>query len=72
MPNFPLTSDGSALAGHIDVTALELIPAGVAAMVLTALATALVITALRRREAEREPVLSDEEHALRRALRVDA
>ncbi len=72
MPNFPLPSDGSALAAQIDVSGLELIPAGVAAMVLTALGTALVITALRRRDAEREPAVSDEEPALRQALTVDA
>ncbi len=56
MPNFPLPSDGSAssLAAELSITGLDLIPAGVAAMVLTALGTVLVITALRRREAERE------------------
>ncbi len=74
MPSFPLPADGSAsaLATELSVTGLELIPAGVAAMVLTALGTALVITALRRREAGREAVRPEDERALRRAQRVDA
>jgi len=72
MPNFPLLSDGSSLAANVDVTGLELVPAGVAAMVLTALGAALVITALRRRDEEREPSGSDEEPVLRQALRADA
>ncbi len=70
----PLPSDGfpSALATELSVTGLDLIPATVAAMVLIALGTALVITALRRREAEREVVRAQDEHGLHRAPRVDA
>ena len=74
MPSFPLPAGGSAspLAAELSVTGLELIPAGVAAMVLIALGAALVITALRRRDAEREAILAEDERALRRAQKVDA
>jgi hypothetical protein len=71
MPNLPLHSDGS-LAAQLDVSGLELVPAGVAAMVLAAFGAALVITALRRRDAEREPAAGDDESVLRQAMRVDA
>ena len=71
MPNLSLLSDAPAthLTAEISISGLELIPAGVAAMVLTALGTALVITALRRREAERDEA---RQRTLRRAERVDA
>jgi hypothetical protein len=70
MPNLTLLSDASPahLAAEITVSGLDLIPAGVAALVLTALGTALVITALRRREAEREEAL----RTFPRAESVDA
>ena len=72
MPNLPLLSDASPahLAAEITVSGLDLIPAGVAAAVLASLGAALVVTALRRREAERAAI--EEESALRRARRVDA
>lgn len=75
MPTFPLRFDGSVstLAAELSITGFDLIPAGVAAMVLTALGTALVVTALKRRESEREGVVPDEETALPRIVqRVDA
>ena len=62
-----------AVAVRLSDAGLELVPAGVAAMVLVALGAALVITALRRREAEHEHASSDDDApAFARAQRVDA
>jgi hypothetical protein len=43
-----------AVAAELSDSGLDLVPAAVAAMVLAALSAALVITALRRREFERD------------------
>ena len=69
----PDAADVDAVAARLSDAGLELVPAGVAVMVLAALAAALVITALRRREAEQAPVDdSEDERALVGAKRVDA
>ncbi|WP_210479207.1 hypothetical protein [Naasia sp. SYSU D00948] len=74
MPYLPLPADASpsTLAAELTLSGLDLIPAGVAAAVLTALGTALVITAMRRSDAEREALAADDERALRGPQRVDA
>ncbi len=75
MPYFSLPDADAvdAVAARLGDAGLELVPAGVAAMVLAALGTALVITALRRREAEHEHgARDDDELAFVRAERVDA
>jgi hypothetical protein len=75
MLNFSLP-DGDAVdavAARLSDGGLELLPAGVAVMVLAALGAALVITALRRREAEQEQGRADDDElAFVRARRVDA
>jgi hypothetical protein len=62
MLNFTLPDAGAvdAVADRLSDAGLEVLPAAVAVMVLTALAAALVITALRRREGEQERGRSDD------------
>jgi hypothetical protein len=56
MLNFTLPDPDAldAVAARLTGGGLELVPAGVAVLVLTALGTALVISALRRREGRHE------------------
>jgi hypothetical protein len=76
MLNFSLPDADAvdAVAARLSGAGLELVPAGVAVLVLTALGAALVITALRRRdqEAVHPRVHESDEPALARAGRVDA
>ena len=64
----------NSVAVELSDAGLDLVPAAVAAMVLVALSAALVITALRRREAERERPHAEEsdEAAYGRPARADA
>ena len=48
----PDPADVGAVAAQLSVAGVELVPAGVAVMVLGALGAALVISALKRREGE--------------------
>jgi len=70
LPDADAVSD---VAVRLSGAGLELVPAGVAVMVLTALGAALVITALRRREADHEhDAVDGDDPALVQAGRVDA
>ncbi len=64
MFNSPLPSSEIAL-GQLNITGLDLVPAGLAALVLATLGATLVITALRRRYLARDRLVPEDERALR-------
>jgi hypothetical protein len=75
MLNFTLPDPATveAVAARLSDGGLELVPAGVAVMVLTALGAALVISALRRREGQHDrPAAPDDEASRARPEKVDA